>query len=389
MSYNRSEITKNFIMDLAGKIYPARLINEQQFSRITEEFKPGLYTPSFFLRMGLFIFSIILINAAFGLLITLLTFLMDNEKTIGVLMILTSGIFVWLLEYFIREKRHYRSGIDDCLLYYAVGFFTAGVILVTNLFEPLQIAFIALPVFAFASWRYHDSLLGALAFICLYVCFFLFFKDYTYGRLYMPFIFMSLSIALLVYFDALLKKDSLFYLDHVLKVLKAGSLFMLYASLNYFVVREGNLLLNGFDGTALIGDIPLAGVFLFATCMIPVIYIVWGLKTNDRLVLWTGLIILIVTLLTLKYRFNSIEYKYMMTVSGLVLVTGSWLAIRYLKRHTNHFTFEKEGFAEAEGLMNAEALVISQTLGDPGTEIPETTRFGGGSFGGGGAGGTI
>ncbi|MDQ3051926.1 MAG: hypothetical protein M3Q95_13660 [Bacteroidota bacterium] len=389
MSYNRSEIAKNYILDLAGKIYPANLISPEQYKRIQDEFIPVLYTPSVFVRFGLFIFCSILINAALGLITSILVSFMDNEKTIGVLMILAFGIFIWALEFFIHQKQHYRSGIDDCLLYYAVGFLAAGLILLTNLFEPLQIALIALPVFALASWRYSDSFLAALAFICLYVCVFLFFKDFAFGRLWMPFIFMSISILLLSYFNAMLKKDSLFYMDHVLKVLKAGSLVMLYTSLNYFIVREGNLMLNGMNGTDLTADIPLSGIFLFATCLIPLIYLVWGLHSNDRLILWTGLVILLLTLLTIKYRFYTIEYKNLMTITGLVLLTGSWLGIRYLKRHKQRYTFDKEDYNEGEGLMQAEAFVISQTMGDQAQNVPDATRFGGGAFGGGGAGGTL
>jgi len=71
-------------------------------------------------------------------------------------------------------------------------------------------------------------------------------------------------------------------------------------------------------------------------------------------------------------------------ISGFFLVLICWLLIRYLKRNPINFTFIEEN--ENDFNLNGEAILISQSLGTSQTHEQEM-KFGGGEFGGAGAGG--
>ena len=119
MSYNIKELLNRQISFVSGKLAAFSLITAEQHKSIRENFTSRLYSPSVFVRIGLFIFTMILIFAASGILAITISDLFDNEITIGVLMILAAGVMIGILEYFINQKKHYKSGIDDCLLFAA------------------------------------------------------------------------------------------------------------------------------------------------------------------------------------------------------------------------------------------------------------------------------
>jgi len=399
MSYNRTFIEARKIRELALNLTSLDFISKDQLAKIISAFSDPLYVPSFFVRIGLIIFTFILANAGMGIMFLIFSDIFSNETAAGVLLIVYAFMVIGFLEYFIKSKNHYRSGIDDCLLFTGISCLIGGFVLSTNLYEPIQICMVALPLLIVATWRYADSLASASAFICFYVLVFLVLKDYEFGRTWMPFIFLGISGVLVYFFYRQLKNESLGYYETCHKVLKVLSLLTLYASMNYFVVREGNMMLN--DATAVYEyyetdaskpvqvpfEIPLAWLFIAITMIIPVIYIFFALKWKDRLLLWTGLGIVVLSVATFKYRFHIMPIEYTITWCGLFLLVGAWWSIKYLKRNSNRFTFVPDVASSELDLLNAEALIISQTLVK---SAPEPQQgFGGGSFGGGGAGGTI
>lgn len=388
MSYNRKYIAFDFIRNIAAKLFLWKLISPEQKISVDDAFKTPFYTPTFFIRAGLFIFTLILINAALGIIALGVSDLLDNETTVGVLLILFSCLILWLLEFFIKKRNHYRSGIDDCLLYTSVVFLIAGIILIFRIYNEVQICLVVLPIFFLATWRYSDSLTAVFEFVAIYTLLFFILREYELGKMLMPFIFMTISAIAFVIFSYFLRNDTNYYYERPLGVLKVCSLLLFYFSMNYFIVREGNLLLNGYQDTGTFYEIPLAWMFLVFTIVIPIIYIIFGVLRKDRLLLWTGLLILVLTVLTIRYRFQILPIQYPLTFGGLLLITFSWFFIRKLKSADRGYTFEADDTFQSENLFNAEALMVSQTIGST-NQHPESSGFGGGKFGGGGAGSTL
>jgi len=110
------------------------------------------------------------------------------------------------------------------------------------------------------------------------------------------------------------------------------------------------------------------------------------LRRKDRLLLRTGLGILILSVMTLQYRFEQIHYEYLMACSGIVLLSVSGLAIRYLNNRKLVYSFAPDKSESNNNLLNAEAIILSQTLNSSDAIPTPGIQFGGGTFGGGGAG---
>ena len=395
MGYYKAQIANREIRDAATRLAAHDLITKEQLGNIFGNFKDQLYVPGFFVRVGLFIFSLILVNAGLGIYFLLFSGIVSESIAAGGMLILYAAIVFWALEFFTGKRFHFRSGIDDCLLYTGLSFIVSGIVVSGDLYDGTSICLVALPILILAVWRYADSLVALSAYLCFFILLFLILMDYSWARTFMPFIFCAIAAATLIHFNRQLNNDNLDYYDRCFKVLKVAALVLLYASVNYFVVREGNMLLNAIPSelfaddstTPVFYEIPLAFLFIGTTILIPVIYIYFGLQKRDRMLLWAGIGVLILSVLTIRYRYHVIPYEYALTIGGIILVTGSWWFIKKLKRSPGKFTFAPDPSGNQMELLNSEAFVIAQTLVKPAPEQPQ--GFGGGSFGGGGAGGSV
>jgi len=448
MSYNKNWIDAINIKANSARLKNNNLISEEQLNQINATYKEEFYSPNMFVRIGLFIFTFILANSALGILGTIIAVSITNEIVFGVLCLIGSAILLFSLQFFIKNKNHYRSGIDDCLLYLAVSFIVFGILLFTDFSNTKFIVFICVPLLAFASFRYMDSLLAFLAFVCFHVWIFLVAADFELGKAFMPFIFLLSSLCVAFISHKLLRNDRFVYWKHIFKVLKVVALLMVYLSMNYFVVREGNILLSetsvdmstnkeyeavqksinsnqefinsSYSDTlhtlsdeemtrlsneneelytklyaierdelskARSGGLPMSFIFIICTLLFPIIYIILGLRSKDRLFLVTGLIILVGTVATYQFYTPDFPYEYTITLGGLLMLVVAWSSIRFLKTNNRVFTFEQDSDKENQGLLNAEAFMVSQTTGHMSPDGNQGSEFGGGSFGGGGAGG--
>lgn len=449
MSYNKNWIDSINIKANSIRLKNHNLVSDEQLNRINENYKENFYSPNMFVRIGLFIFTFILSNSALGIFGAMIAIPFSNEFLFGVLCFVAAGILFFSLHFFINTKYHYRSGIDDCLLYQAVSFIIFGILLITDFSSTKLIVFLCIPLLAFTSWRYMDTFLAFVAFVCLHVWIFLVAADFAIGKALMPFIFLFTSGIIAIAAHKMVRNDKFVYWKHLLKVLKVVALLMVYLSMNYFVVREGNILLsetavdmsqnaeyaaiqksidsnheaiNGAYADTLntlsdeeisqLSDqndslysklyelereelmkargqvLPMAFFFIICTLLFPVIYIFLGLRAKDRLFLITGLIILAATVATCQFYTPDFPYEYTITLGGLVMLLASWLSIRYLKTNNSVFTYEQDPDKENQGLLNAEAFIVAQTAaGSSGAGSDQGTEFGGGNFGGGGAGG--
>jgi uncharacterized membrane protein YgcG len=133
-------------------------------------------------------------------------------------------------------------------------------------------------------------------------------------------------------------------------------------------------------------DIPFAYLFYFFTVAIPIAYLYAGIKAKDFVLLRVSLVALAFSAFTFKYYFGTGRHEITFTVSGALLLIVSIVLLRYLKTTRNGFTSENiidDKWANS----NAEAFIISQTLGGNKGAPTDTPKEGGGSFGGGGASG--
>ncbi len=358
------------------------LINAVQLETILKAHPVEFYTPNVFVRIGLAIFCWVLMLSAVGVFGALL--FSSSEVGTGVMLLLFGGGTLVGLEYIISENRHYRSGIDDMLLYMALGFIVSGFALMMSLYDaPLALCVVALPVLAFGAVRYIDKLVTVLAFLCASAVVFLtVLETGSAGRIVLPFVLMAYAAAGYFLVRRLQGRPALRLWGGCLDVLEGLCLLTFYVSGNYFVIQMLSEAM--FDQP----HVPMAFVFYAFTAAVPVLYLFFGLRQRDRLMLRAGMVLLVLSVLTFRYYFSLGHPEVMVTVAGAVLVVFAYVAIRLLKRGDLPFTYAQDAEEPEEG-QELESFIVSETFARSaqGPVPVGENPFGGGQFGGGGSGG--
>src|SRR4051812_18443764 len=115
ISYNSKTLDNLDLLDEAEKAARKQCITVEEFNQIKKAYPVDLYTPNFYVRIGLFILTIIVVTFAggfFGLLSS-----GGGEKTFAVLCIIFGLALVAGIEFMIREKKHHKSGVDTALMW--------------------------------------------------------------------------------------------------------------------------------------------------------------------------------------------------------------------------------------------------------------------------------
>ena len=388
LAYNRTWLDHLRIHQAAEKWFRKSLISEQQLQVIKEKYVSDYKHTNFFVKIGLFLFTFILTNSAIGLMIL---FIGESSAEPGIIFIISSAIIWFVLELFVKNKNYFSNGIDDMLLYAALAYFISGLaIIVFEVFKTVDInnilllCLICLPVLVIAAIRFTDALVSLIAYCCLLsIIFILVYKTGATGKTLMPFAIMLVSFIVYQIMIRLKKINAMHYWHKCLSTVETSALITLYAAGNYFVVRESSALL--FNLSLQPGqDIPLAVVFYVLTLAIPIVYIITGIKNKDRIPLRTGIILSALSILTYRYYYHFMSAEMAMIIAGLALVIFSWLIIKKLSTPWRGITFKESD--EERTFADAESLLITQSFGQQAARANDFD-FGGGKFGGGGAGG--
>ncbi|MFA6150418.1 MAG: hypothetical protein WC716_03790 [Chitinophagaceae bacterium] len=393
IAYNKTWLRNIDIVKKAKRWYAQNLLNDEQFAATILKYPSNFYSPNLFIKIGLFLFTWIAISATLGVYALMFSSAFDSPAALPVTAVLYALASVALLEIFISNSRIYHSGTDEALLY--SGLIATG-IAVAGLFNydietqgrALLYSLLMLPFLFTAVLRYADRLVAFLLSLFCYAIFFLLvMKVGAMAKLIMPFAFMILSLGF--YFKARQMKqlDRFFYWKDCIVVFECVALLMFYISGNYYVIRE--LSIEFFEMSLKPGqDIPLAFVFYIFTAGVPLVYVFFGLKRKDKILLWIGLVLIAAAVLTFKYYFSLGHPEITLTTAGIIMILVAYVSIKYLKIPKYGITFEEEADEDNFLKTNAEALLVAQSFSRGSTELPEQTEgFGGGQSGGGGAGG--
>ncbi|WGQ07869.1 hypothetical protein QG516_15005 [Pedobacter gandavensis] len=379
------------------------LIIQDQMKKEQQDLQPGelldilekhpvpFHSSNLFMRIGLFVVTSILTSFAFGFLSLILsnTQLLESPAYY----IFLGLISYTALEIAVREYHHYKSGVDDALLW------TAGSLLImapyiyidmkynlNNVTSGLLISAMISVLGTYFTLRFVDMLMALLTF-CAFITF-VFFAWYEYGFLpfaTMPFLMMIVSAT--VYFLARdLYKKHWVYQD-CLRIIQLASLFITYAAGNYFVVRELGSMMNDVSLSPDQG-IPFGWFFWGWTFGIPLVYIGMGLKKKEVILLRSGLILVAIAAFTFRNYYHILPIEMVLVLVGALLLGLSYGIMRYLKTPKHGFTAEELEGDQLLDQLKVESLIVSGTFGD-GATAPEGTRMGGGNFGGGGASGNF
>lgn len=374
-AYNETWVENLHVQYRAAEWKSGNLLTGDQEEQVNALFPEKFYRPGIFVKIGLFLFGVVACSFFVGFL-SLFIYDTGSELGFSTLSLICCACFFFVLEYLIKTKHLFHSGVDNALLYAAV---TAAMVPVFLLFEnaPLWIyCLVALAIIIPATLRYAD-LLGPIAiFGLIFTILADLMMKFPLGKALLPFAVMLLSG--MIYLLARKNKD--IYYRECRQILEVLSLVTFYLGGNYLVVRELNALISGLNASVA-PQIAFAPLFYFFTFGIPILYIAGGLKRADRVLFIVGLLAIAFSAYTYVNYFSTLTASQELVLAGTLMIAASVGLIKYL--HT-----PKHGISDEQNrknsLENLQAVIAAQELGvtpaDPGLE------FGGGAFGGGGAG---
>lgn len=381
-AYSIDSIFKLLVIKEAKRWAKHEFIAQEQFANISEAYKTPLYHPNIMIRLLLFVATLVALSGITGILI--LFFASAGEHFMNFASVVYGIASFVVLEKMFIAKHHYKSGVTEAVLYHACGFVILGVAAINGFHSAQLILFTCLIVFSFAAWRYLDLIttvaaIASLAGIIFYNCF-------DAGGIFkqiIPFVFIVTFS--LIYFQVRRIKSgrrSKLWGNNLL-VIEVIALLLIYVSGNYLVVRElsvGLMNVSLAEGE----DITFALFFYAFTLLVPVIYLAFGIRRKDMILLRVSLVLLAFAVFTFKYYFSLGHTEITLMIAGLVLIAAAVGLMRFLSTLRNGFTGENILSSKWSSL-NAEAFIISQTMG--GNQAPKDIRTegGGGSFGGGGS----
>lgn len=385
IAYNQQWLDARNVRLAAEKWHAKNLLAADAWQAIQARHPVGFYSPNVFIRIGLGVFCSILLASVAGLAALLVSIIASPESlpAIGTLLLLASGCTLAMLEFFVRVRHHHGSGIDDVLLYAGAAQLVGGLCLVFSWFDaPLPYLCLALPVLATGAVRYTDTLLTALAYACALAIMFL---AFTEANLLVPEVlpFVGILFSGAAYWLAQRAGRGIAWRHWQanLRVAEAASLVVFCVSGNIWVLQ--------YTGREFFGiqSVSFAWFFWIFTFAVPVLYVCGGLHRRNRLLLWVGLGGVAVAVFTFRHYFRVLPLAGAATLGGALLFGLAYFSIRRLKKADLPFTYNPDE-TEEPLLPEAESLVVAQAFGQLAAVPGEGLSFGGGRFGGGGAGGS-
>lgn len=381
IAYNSEWLDAIKLKDTAKSWHESGLLDKEKWEALKSQKPSGFYSPNVFIRIGLGIFCLILMNAAMGLLA--LTGIIDSEAGMSVFGIICAVIWITLLEiWIIGSLHHYGSGIDDMMLYTAtttmIGCFYINFPYYAG---PLSYCWLAWPFLVLGSIRYIDRLMAAAAYGCtLLIVLFTVAKIPDMALYLLPFSGMIFSAGAWILARKGQQRSALRHWHGLFIMVELLSLLSFYASGNYWVVQQVGL---GWKEL----PVPPMGLFFWAfTFGVPVLYLLGGLRLKDRLLLDIGIAAVAVSIFTFRFYHHVLPLAWACTIIGAFIFVAAYFSINYLRKHKGTFTYDAGD--EKVLLQEIEEQLIEQLIAAPtGKPEPPKESFGGGDFGGGGAGG--
>jgi hypothetical protein len=388
LTYNKTWIDNLEIQKQSVKWLKKNLIAKEEHENVKREYPTGYHESNFLIRVGMFIFSLIVIFSTTGLF----GLMAMGENAIAFQGLIYGILTAFIATHFIRTRSYFRSGIIDALIYFSVFSFSLGIcILISgndfdfNL-DPVIYMAASVPFAAFIAIYFADAFIA----LCVYISLFLInallvMKIGTIGKMILPFEAIIISFIAYKWIDSQKNVEAYKYWHKLISTLRAASLVTFYLSGNYYVVRELSVQLLHAD-IAPGQDISLSWFFYLWTIVLPILCIVYGLKQKDSLIIRVGILMEVVGILSIRYYYSVLPLESALILAGIFLVVLARISMHYLREPRNGITYLEDAEDDDELMTAIGATVVSHVAGKS-IHHEEPGKFGGGQSGGGGAGG--
>lgn len=385
--FDKKLLDNEILVEEANTLYKAGFINKEQKNKIEKELPVFKSQSNILVRIGFFLLGSFLYSSICGA-ISLLGLSGEDTffKICGYIFAAVGFIGAEML-----STQNFRNhGLDDAFILGALTTLGGAIALTTEGYEIVIAIFVAAGAF-FMFIRYLH-LLSMLVF-CLAITAFLFFGMFEFGSIGKAILpFVTMIFAGVFYFISKKIQNSItkkYYFNGLL--LASGfCLVLFYLSCNYLVVRELSAVLLDVEVQAG-SDIPFAIFFWAFTFIVPVLYLYFGIKNRDRIMLWISFLAIAFSLYSFRFYYAILPIEVALTLGGLVLFAIAYFSIKKLKEKESGLTFKPDRINHSDNFLNAEALIVASTFGMKPEIKPEASpmEFGGGGFSGGGSEGSF
>lgn len=384
---------RDLLKDWAGE----GLLADAQYQRMKQESVCDLRRTNIFLRIVLFLFTLIIVGAAVGLFFAV--FLNHpGEQTTGIFLLIFAALFYAAAEIAVSQAQFYRYGIEEALAACSVGFLCVGmqVAVFGGLFSsptPSGTGFLVPAAGAiFSLWIWHRfglsyASLAAMIFVVWLPGY------WTSSHSVQHLIVAAFYAVGLLAVAAVRPRHRFTYLDDEYSIAEALLWLGIYLAIN-LQLSSLNLLRQWWGGPRTSAE--FSGPFYWATwvliwCLPPVV-LARGLRQKDRFVIAVGAIVAILTLVTNKPYLGWQRHTWDPMLLGALLIGLALFIRRWLAdgpgeiRHG--FTAQRLS-GKDKPWINAGAAAFGLVSPNIITPSPQTgshdVHFGGGDSGGGGA----
>jgi hypothetical protein len=382
ISYNSKTLDNLDVIEAVEHALDKTCITKEEFEQIKTAYPVDLYTPHPYMRVGLFVLSLVVVFFSFGLFC--LMFMGAGEMGIAGLTLFFGAGLYGAAEYMVHEKKHYKSGVDAALLWMSGGAVVVAVFIFTDTHVGLSaISLVFLAMSTLFVLRFADVSMSIVAYLSFLT--FLFSVCMHAGRMVIPFMIMGVSLGTYLLARKLETIHTYRHYKSCLNMLQIVSLITLYLAGNYFVVREASN--EMFDLNLQPGQsIPGASLFWILTVIVPPIYIFMGIRKKDYILIRTGLLLVGAIVYTIRTYHSVAPIEVAMTLGGIILIALAYGVTKLLQQPKNGFTSEQTEDDKTDALQ-LEAVIVAQTFDHIGPQANQID-FGGGSGSGGGTSGS-
>jgi len=155
----------------------------------------------------------------------------------------------------------------------------------------------------------------------------------------------------------------------------------LYAAGNYYVVQTLSDELHGQTKA-----ISLGAFFWTWTIVLPFVYIWFGIKKKNVILLRIGLSLVAAAAVTFRTYYHIFPLDVTLTMVAAIILGVVYLVTKYLKTPKHGFTLAEPTETHLMDNLKIESLAVAQTFSHaPSAPADKGTKFDGGDFGGGGS----
>jgi len=382
IAYNSESLDNLAIQQDAAEALKRAVITPEEYEQIRQAHPVRLYTPNFFVRIGLIVLTVVAVVCGAGLF--LLLTMGPSDRGIGTILIFFGISCYVVLELFVHLRRFFRAGVDDALIWMAGSLIFGGIYFVDGNMSAVTGSWILVVLAGWGALRYADRVMTLVAYGALIsAVYHMVLDDVAFGSAILPFVIMAVSVVAYLVATPLALAEAGRHYRSCLLLLRMAALVTFYLSGNFYVAQKINASIHG--ETAIV---PLGWLWWGLTCIVPVFYILAGLRRKDAILLWTGMGLVAAAIGTIRYYYHLLPAEWAMIFGGIILIAGAYGLIRYLRVPKEGFTSAAPDEPHVLETLHVESLAVAEALQSVAQPLDQGKGFGGGSGGGGGASGT-